>query len=84
MRDAVESLAAAPPRIEVKHEIVADPGMAERLKRYEARFGDIDGEVMERITNHTEVDGAAAHFADDVQTLLMEFVFTLKLSKSQQ
>ncbi|MGG4142994.1 hypothetical protein ABEW34_07660 [Paenibacillus algorifonticola] len=36
LRDTVESLAAAPPRI------VADAGMAERLKRYEAQFGDID------------------------------------------
>jgi hypothetical protein len=69
LRDTVESLAAAPPRIEV----VPDPTLADRLARYEQRYGDIDGEVTERISNHTEVDGAAAHFADDVQTLMLQY-----------
>lgn len=58
-----------PPRVEIR----PDPTLADRLARYEARYGDIDGEVTERISNHTEIDGAAAHFADDIQTLLLSY-----------
>lgn len=67
VRDTLESLEADPPKI------VADPTLSDRLKRYEAKYGDIDGKVTERISNHTEVDGAAVHFADDVQTLLLNY-----------
>lgn len=52
LRGTVESLAAAPPplpRIEVQTEYVADPTLSARLKRYEAKYGDIDGEVTERM-----------------------------------
>lgn len=72
LRHTVESLAATP-RIEVQREVIADPDLAARLKRYEAKYGDIDGQVTERITNFTEVDGAALQFADDVQTLLLNY-----------
>lgn len=67
LRCTVESLAAASPRV------VADPLMSDRLKRYEAKYGDIDGQVTDRITNQTEVTGAAVHFADDVQTFLLSY-----------
>lgn len=67
VRDTLEAVEAQPPKV------VADPTLSERLKRYEARYGDIDGEVTERISNHTEVDGAAAHFADDTQTYLLNY-----------
>ncbi|MCU6709296.1 hypothetical protein M6D81_11320 [Paenibacillus sp. J5C_2022] len=73
LMDTLESLKSVPPRIEVQREVYADPTLADRLARYEARFGDIDGEVTERITNHTEVDGAASAFSDDVQTLLLRY-----------
>lgn len=73
LRGTVESLAAAPPRIETVTEHVPDPIISDRLKRYEAKFGDIDGEPTEYITNHTEVDGAAAHFADDIQSFLLNY-----------
>ena len=76
LRNTIESLASVPPplpKIEVRREVVADPEMAARLKRYEAKYGDIDGEVTQRISNHVEVDGAASHFADDVQRLLLDY-----------
>ncbi|MEV2911753.1 hypothetical protein ABNF65_24860, partial [Paenibacillus larvae] len=60
-------------REQAKTEYVPDPWTSERLKRYEARYGDIDGVTTDRISNHTEVDGAAAQFADDVQTLLFNY-----------
>ncbi|MEV2287314.1 DUF3102 domain-containing protein [Paenibacillus larvae] len=60
-------------REQTKTEYVPDPWISERLKRYEARYGDIDGVTTDRISNHTEVDGAAAQFADDVQTLLFNY-----------
>lgn len=52
LRDTVESLASSPPplpRIEVQTEYIADPTLSDRLKRYEAKYGDIDGVVAERI-----------------------------------
>lgn len=58
-----------PPQIKV----VADPEISDRLKRYEAKYGDIDGDVVERISNVTEVNGAAAHFADDTQSFLLSY-----------
>ncbi|WP_127506831.1 DUF3102 domain-containing protein [Paenibacillus humicus] len=67
IRDTLDARVSIPP------EVVADPVISDRLARYEARYGDIDGEVTERISNHTEVDGAAAHFADDTQSFLMEY-----------
>ncbi|MCY9760366.1 DUF3102 domain-containing protein [Paenibacillus alvei] len=67
VRDTLEAIEAQPPKV------VADPTISDRLKRYEARYGDIDGEVTERISNHTEVDGAAAHFADDTQSFLLNY-----------
>ncbi|MCY9577935.1 hypothetical protein [Paenibacillus alvei] len=67
VRDTLEAIEAQPPKV------IADPTLSDRLKRYEARYGDIDGEVTERISNHTEVDGAAAHFSDDVQTFLLNY-----------
>ncbi|WP_149093358.1 hypothetical protein [Paenibacillus terrae] len=69
VRDTLDAIAEHPD----KTEYVPDPDMSDRLKRYEAKFGDIDGMATEMITNHTEVDGAAAHFADDVQTLLLNY-----------
>lgn len=67
VRETLEAVEAQPPKV------VADPTISDRLKRYEAKYGDIDGEVTERISNHTEVDGAAAHFADDTQTYLLNY-----------
>ncbi|MEV2661828.1 DUF3102 domain-containing protein [Paenibacillus larvae] len=69
IRDTLEAIRQQPP----KTEYVPDPRVSDRLKRYEAKFGDIDGVVTDRISNHTEVDGAAAQFADDVQTLLLNY-----------
>lgn len=46
--------------------------LAERLKRYEAKYGDID-ESPQPITNETEVVGSALMFSDQVQTLLLGF-----------
>ncbi|ARF67622.1 hypothetical protein B7C51_06930 [Paenibacillus larvae subsp. pulvifaciens] len=60
-------------REQTKTEYVPDPWISDRLKRYEARYGDIDGTVTERVSNHIEVDGAAEQFADDVQTLLLNY-----------
>ncbi|WP_244965771.1 DUF3102 domain-containing protein [Paenibacillus alvei] len=40
VRDTLEAIEAQPPKV------VADPTMSDRLKRYEARYGDIDGEVI--------------------------------------
>lgn len=71
LRDTIESIREQPPRVEVEY--VPDPALSDRLKRYEVKYGDIDGVVTERISNHTEVDGAAAHFAEDVQTFLMNY-----------
>jgi hypothetical protein len=73
LRGTVEALASTPPKVEIQTEYAPDPMMSARLKRYESQFGDIDGVVTERISNHTEVDGAAAQFADDIQTLLMDY-----------
>ncbi|WP_010494973.1 DUF3102 domain-containing protein [Paenibacillus elgii] len=75
LRETLESIREQPPRIEYQTQTVhvPDPALSDRLKRYEARYGDIDGVVTERISNHTEVDGAAAHFAEDVQTFLMNY-----------
>lgn len=67
VRDTLESIEAQPPKV------IADPTLSDRLKRYEARYGDIDGVTTEYISNHTEVDGAAAHFADDTQTFLLNY-----------
>lgn len=69
LKDTIESLSSQPPKVEY----VPDPVLSDRLKRYEAKYGDIDGVVTQRISNHIEVDGAAAHFADDVQTFLMNY-----------
>ncbi|ARF68931.1 hypothetical protein B7C51_15685 [Paenibacillus larvae subsp. pulvifaciens] len=60
-------------REQTKTEYVPDPWISDRLKRYETRYGDIDGAVTERVSNHIEVDGAAAQFADDVQTFLLNY-----------
>lgn len=69
IRDTLEAIRQQPP----KTEYVPDPRVSDRLKRYEAKYGDIDGIVTDRISNHTEVDGAAAQFADDVQTFLLNY-----------
>ncbi|WP_237089725.1 DUF3102 domain-containing protein [Paenibacillus larvae] len=69
IRDTLEAIRQQPP----KTQYVPDPRVSDRLKRYEARYGDIDGIVTDRISNHTEVDGAAAQFADDVQTFLLNY-----------
>lgn len=39
VRDTLEAIEAQPPKV------VADPTLSDRLKRYETRYGDIDGEV---------------------------------------
>lgn len=67
VRETLESIEEQPPKV------IADPMLSDRLKRYEARYGDIDGVATEYISNHTEVDGAAAHFADDTQTFLLNY-----------
>ncbi|MEW9698024.1 DUF3102 domain-containing protein [Paenibacillus sp. SI8] len=67
LTNTIESMRESPPKV------VADPVISERLKRYEAKYGDIENEVTQRISNHIEVDGASEHFSDDVQTLLLNY-----------
>lgn len=78
IRDTLEAIRQQPP----KTEYVPDPRVSDRLKRYEAKYGDIDGIITDRISNHTEVDGAAAQFADDVQTFLLNYAHLTTFKES--
>lgn len=54
--------------------VVENPDTLEKLKRYEAVYGDIDGgDGIYRIDNATEVNGAALEFSTDVRGLLQKY-----------
>lgn len=59
---------------EPKVRVVENPDTLEKLKRYEAVYGDIDGgDGIYRIDNATEVNGAALEFSTDVRELLEKY-----------
>ncbi|MCQ4363042.1 DUF3102 domain-containing protein [Mycobacterium gordonae] len=73
LRGTVESLAAAPPRIEY----IKDETLEARLRRYEERFGDIGVHESSslRIASEVEVEGLTLGFSEDVRDFLKKYGF---------
>lgn len=73
LRDTIESIRDKPHEIEY----VADPETAERLRRYEERFGDIGTyeSTALRIPNAVDVSASVQTFAYEVRTLLKKYAY---------